>query len=461
MSRQLDSALEWTARIIGGRVSASRAHHRWRPQYFVDVETADGKKVVVLRGYRDFGQLDRDEAGARARNRREAAVLEALQDTGVPVPKFYGFHEPGGWILMEFLTGTDQLTKLADRELQAKLFRDYLRTIAGLHALDPDTLNLPADLDRPDDAEDCIRRAYRHRLKAYAELEGDPDPLWSFALGWLERNRPKYADRFSLCTGDMGVDQFFFEDNRFKAIIDLENAYVSDPLRDIGMMRYRDMLYPIPRMGEHIRYFGELCGRPVTDHSLHFWTILGMLGSSPAQRTLLRRPNPMIPAEMSLLLAMTPTRRRGCAEAFHQLHRWPLPDRPTRPPEVENRHTRFARFVRDQLDTYYLPKASEGDRYTLSLTRAHADMTVLANTIGPQITRANCDDLAELLGRRPDSELEGLARLEQQMAVDPERNLQNFMTAMYRIECRNEYLAEPLMRETGLAFASPLQPIPC
>lgn len=460
MSRQLSAALEWVAQVMGGRVIARRVHYRWRPQYFIDVETPEGIKVVVLRGYRDFGQLDRDEAGARARNRREAAVLDALQETDVPVPQFYGYHEAGGWILMEFLTGSDQLTSLADRELQSRLFRDYLRAIARLHSLDPVALRLPADLDWPTDPEDCVRRAYRHRLRAYTEQEGDPDPLWSYALGWLEGNRPGFADRFSLCTGDMGVDQFFFEDDLFKAIIDLENAYISDPLRDIGMMRYRDMLYPIPRMGEHIRYFGEISGRGVTDHSLHFWTILGMLGSSPAQRTILCQPNPTIPAEMSLLLAMTPTRRRGCAEAFHQLYRWPLPDRPARPPEVENRHSRFARFVRDQFDAYYLPKAAEGDRYPMSLTRAHAEMTVLTNTIGPQITRANCDDLAELLGRRPDSELDGLARLEEHIGRDPDRNLQKFMGAMYRIECRNEYLAEPLMRVTGLAFASPLQPIP-
>ena len=116
--------------------------------------------------------------------------------------------------------------------------------------------------------------------------------------------------------------------------------------------------------------------------------------------------------------------------------------------------------MRDQFDAYYLPKAAEGDRYPMSLTRAHAEMTVLTNTIGPQITRANCDDLAELLGRRPDSELDGLARLEEHIGRDPDRNLQKFMGAMYRIECRNEYLAEPLTRVTGLAFASPLQPIP-
>jgi aminoglycoside phosphotransferase len=459
MSRELETILEWVAQTLQGRIVASREHLRWRPQYFIDVETRDGLKRVVLRGCRDFGQLDQDEAAARARNRREAGVLKALQNTPVPVPKFYGYHDAGSWILMEFLTGTDQLTALEERELQAELFRAYLRAMADLHALDPGALDLPPDLDRPTGGEDCIRRAYRHRLQAYRESDGEPDPLWTYALEWLERHRPGLVDRFSLCTGDMGVDQFFFEGRQFKSIIDLENAYISDPLRDIGMMRYRDMLYPLPGLGGHIRYFGEITGRCVTDDSLHFWTILGMLGSSPAQRAILKAPNPRIPREMSLLLAMTPTRRRGCTEAFHHLNGWTLPARPPRPVAGENRHTKFARFVRDQMDAYYSPRVPESERYTMSLTRAHAEMSLLANTIGPDISRANMEDIAPFLERRPISELDGLARLEERIRSHDEPDLQQFMAAMYRIECRNEYIVEPLMQATGLAFASPLQRI--
>jgi aminoglycoside phosphotransferase (APT) family kinase protein len=341
LDRQLEAALAWAAQVMRGRIIGKREHLRWRPQYFLDIETNDGLKSVVLRGCRDFGQLDQDEAGARARNRCEAGVLDCLQNTDVPVPRYYGYHEGGSWILMEFLSGTDQLTALKDRESQSRLFRDYLRAMALLHALDTDALDLPKDLDRPSSQEDCVRRAYRHRMQAYQQQAGEPDPLWTYALSWLERNRPAYVERFSLCTGDMGVDQFFFDNGRFKAIIDLENAYLSDPLRDVGMMRYRDMLYPLPDMGEHLRYFGEITGRCVTDLSLHFWTILGMLGSSPAQRTVLRTPNPSFPREMSLLLAMTPTRRRGCAEAFHHLYSWHLPSRPERPAATEDRITKF------------------------------------------------------------------------------------------------------------------------
>jgi hypothetical protein len=95
----------------------------------------------------------------------------------------------------------------------------------------------------------------------------------------------------------------------------------------------------------------------------------------------------------------------------------------------------------------------------MSLTRAHAEMALLASTIGPAIARENTADLAELLGRRPASELEGLARLERKGTAYAESRLPQFMAAMYRIECRNEYLYEPLMHATGLAFASPLAPV--
>lgn len=460
MDRCLEDAFAWAERVIGGRIAASREHLRWRPQYFLDMQMPDGSmRHVMLRGFRDPGQLDLGEDAARARIKREAGVLAALQKQGMPVPGYHGFHEAGGWILMDMLPGTDQLTEVDDPVRAASLFDQYLEVMARMHALDPDELDLPPDLDRPTDAEDCVRRAYRHRLQSWREIEGEPDPLWSYALWWLEENTPDPVERFSLCTGDMGVNQFFFEGDRFTAMIDLENSYLSDPLRDIGMMRYRDMLYPFPDLPRHIRHFGEVSGRRVDDHNLHYWTILGMVGSSPAQRGMLMHPDPLYPREQSLLLAMTPTRRRGCAEAFHHLHGWPIPERPKRPEPAEDRLTKFPRYVFEQLERFYPDRVEESDRYTLTLTAAHAEMALLANTIGPAITRANVDDLAELLGRRPEDELAGLAELDGWPPPAAQSDLRAFMAAMYRIECRNEYLYVPLMKATGLAFDAPLQPI--
>lgn len=416
----------------------------------------------MLRGFRDPGQLDLEEAGARARIRREAGVMKALQENGIPVPRYYGFHEEGGWLLMGVLEGTDQLTELVgEPERQASLFRQYLEAVVRMQALDPDTMELPADLDRPSSPEDCIRRAYRHRLATWRELadKGEPDPLWSYALWWLENNAPAPVQHFSICTGDMGVNQFFFEGDRFTAIIDLENAYLSDPLRDIGMMRYRDQLYPFAGLPELIRHFGKVSGRDVLGFDLHFWTILGMVGSSPAQRAMLARPDPLSPREQSLLLAMTPLRRRGLCEAFHHLHGWELPERPKRPKTLENRHTKFPRYVLEQLQRFYPERVGESDAYTLGLTAAHAEMALLANTIGPQITAANLDDLALLLGSEPDSELAGLAAIDGWPPPTAEQDLRQFMAAMYRIESRNEYLYDPLMHATGIGFATPLQPL--
>lgn len=462
MSRQLEQTLAWVEKTMNGKILCSVEQLRWRPQYFIDIATPKGVEKVVLRGFRDYGLLDPDEAGSRKRLLREAKVLEALANTDVPVPRVYGYNEAGGWILMECLPGSDKLTAVTDRQVQAKIFREYLESMAKLHALDVNTPGLPADLDKPQSDEDCIRQAYRHRLKAFESQSGGPDPFWTYALGWLERSRPDYVDHFSLCTGDMGVDQFFFDEGRFTAMFDLENVYISDPLRDIGMMRYRDMLYPLPDMAGHIRYFGEISGRCVTDQSLHFWTILGMLGASPSWRAIFEKPDAKMPREMSLMLAMTPIRRRGCAEAFHHLSGWPLPPRPERPHAVVNRHSKFACFVRDQLDEYYLPRikdAGDSDYYTMQLTHAHAEMAVLASTIGPAIAQLNIEDLGELLGCRPESELSGLAELEERVRQNPDKDLELFMSAMYRIECRNEYLYEPLIKATGFAFGSPLQPI--
>jgi aminoglycoside phosphotransferase (APT) family kinase protein len=432
-------------------------HARWRPQWFLSVQKPDGGTgEYVLRGFRNAGIVE-SEGPSRQRLRREADVLSALQDTAVKVPRYYGYVEDGDWFLMERVQGEELLTELEDKDQQGQIFREYLSNIAVLHQLDPETLELPKTLIRPVDSESVATWAYRAGEQNYRRNRGGPDPLYEFALWWLHRHRPIPVERLSLCTGDIGANQFFFEGGHFKSMFDLEMAYVGDPLQDIGMMRYRNLCYPTRDFTEGVRHYLQKSGRTADTASLDYWTVVGLLGASLNFAALREHPDPHRPGDMSLILAMN-TRRRALAELFHHIYELPLPDRPLRPAATANVFTKYHRLVVDEIGEHYLPEATE-NTFALRTLHSHSQMLLGCNEIGPAIAAANMDELAAVLPRRPADEAAGLAALEASVQVDPEKNLAPRLAAYYRMEARNEYIFEPVTRACGQAVGVPLERI--
>jgi aminoglycoside phosphotransferase len=451
------TSFAWVEATIGGTIVAKRQHARWRPQWFLDVGCPSGEiKRVLLRGFRRGAIVDPTQALAKDRLKREAGVLEALQSTGVCVPRYYGYEPEQGWLLMEYVEGEERLTDVPNAERQAAIFDDYLQNVACLHALDWQSLSLPDSLFKPRDAEDAATWNYRANEASYVANPRGPDPLYALARQWLASHRPLPATRWSLCTGDIGANQFFFQGAHLKAMFDLEMAYIGDPLQDIGLMRYRNMCYPIAGFAEALDGYLRRMGRRDDRQSIEYWTVVGLLGASLTYMTKLENLDPCSPAENLLLLAITPIRRRGLAEILHRIHGYRLPVRPcvswgAAPNE------RYFQFVAAQVSEIHLARSPEN--YDLLNLRTFVQWLGHLHSASECVSRENLVDLAALLGRTPLSESEGLAALEESVMHETQSCAEQRLNALYRIECRNEQLMRPIMDAAGFASGIALDPI--
>jgi aminoglycoside phosphotransferase (APT) family kinase protein len=97
---------------------------RWRVQWMIDVETADGTLPLLARMPRDPEFVRLMAFTDHYDTRREAKILEALHDAPVPTPHCYGFHEPTETILQERVHGTGDFAALVE-PAQRRLILDH------------------------------------------------------------------------------------------------------------------------------------------------------------------------------------------------------------------------------------------------------------------------------------------------------------------------------------------------
>lgn len=454
--RDLDAAVGWAEQVTGGTVVSTALQARWRPQLFLELRLPDGSNArMLLRGYRNPGYLG-DEATTRMMLGLEAAVLGALQETPVKVPRLYGYDEEAGWILMEWVQGTEMLTLVDDPERRRGLFRDYLRTVADLHALDPDALPLPPEYPRPASSEDVVFGSYRTASRFFELARPDePDPLLRLGRWWIETHAPAEPGAVRLCAGDIGPNQFLFEGDEVRSMFDLEIAHIGDPYEDLGLMRMREMCYPIGDLPDHLRHYATLTGDPLDLEVLRYWTVVGMITGPLWFWGTVRRPDPHL-ADQIAVYSFVPIYRRGLAEALMEIYDVDV-DFPRRPEPVVTPRTVFHDLLAGQLEQVYLPAADDpAEEFRLRGTAALARSAALGERIGPALDRADLDELGDVLGHRPEDLVSGLAELDELIAADPEAHLDAHLRLLHRMEARREFVHEPMQDAMGFACNHPL-----
>jgi len=449
-TRNTENALIWVEEIIGGKIIKREKQPRWRPHWFLDVERPDGSVVkLLLRGWRS--PTTGSEAEHRATLAREAEVTRALQGTGVKVARYYGYEPVGGWMLVEQIKGSPHIGDVEDFDRQKTIFNSYMENLALLHSLDIRKLGLEGVLEPPASYEEAIGAALSQYLEAYHEVaEKDPEPLIDLGLWFVDTHKPLPLERYSLATGDPGINNFMFDGDRLSGLFDLELAYIGDPLREICQMRLKTMCHGrgqryLHELPVQIRYWASKRGVELDRQSIAYWTVVAMLQGPLLTYRMMTSPDPEYIAEFAHMNCYIPAYRRGIAEALAEFYDVHLAEPAIAVPR-NDRMSRYYELVRRQLLEFHVPKASEENRFLLETTAVFIEAIGLDKSLGEQTRAANIADLSTVLGKAVSSEKEALSLLQARINKDPEQDIGAVLQALFNVECRNEWVFAPLQR---------------
>lgn len=216
-------------------------------------ELTGGTQNVLLRFERDgVAYVLRRPPQHKRRNsdetmRREARVLAAIADTGVPHPALIAA-EPGtevlgaAFYLMEPIDGFNPAAGLpephrSDPAMRRDMGLSMVDAIAALGSVDHDAVGL-GDFGRPEGWIERQVDRWRSQLDGYAELDGYPGPDipgLERVADWLVANRPTSA-RPGIIHGDFHFANVLVHPTRgeLAAVVDWELCTIGDPLLDLG-----------------------------------------------------------------------------------------------------------------------------------------------------------------------------------------------------------------------------------
>lgn len=192
----------------------------------------------------------------------EWALLSALsQRGGVPMPcaRFYdadGSELGAKTIIIDFVEGgTVSAHCKRWNEAQKDEFADKLcGLLASIHAVNP--AQLPPSVSRPVSwhsyIDDHLERARRIEAEHI-----EPDPLFSYMIAWLDRNRPQPAP-LTLVHGELQASNIMCDPDGKLLAVDWEFAHVGDPREDIGWCRMVEALHePVLIRRDESRFLAE------------------------------------------------------------------------------------------------------------------------------------------------------------------------------------------------------------
>jgi aminoglycoside phosphotransferase (APT) family kinase protein len=165
---------------------------------------------------------------------REGRVLQALAGSEVPVPAVYAAEGAGAglgapFLLLEWFDAPH----MGEAPPGAASFPAFAAMVATIHALDWQGRDL-GFLGVPRDAAAGIV-AEIDAIDARRRRFAPDEPLLAEALATLRRAVPRDG-RLALCQGDINVFNYLVRDGRVVAVVDWEQARISDPRSDAGQL---------------------------------------------------------------------------------------------------------------------------------------------------------------------------------------------------------------------------------
>lgn len=181
---------------------------------------------------------------------REARVMRALGEAGLPVPRIHALCTCdaviGSWfVVMDMIDGRifwDATLPEVARPDRAAHFDVMNETLARLHGLDPDAVGLGDYGRRGNYFERQISRWARQYI---GDTDGGRDPNMDRLIEWLPAHIPQDGDETRIIHGDYRIDNLVFHpvEPRVVAILDWELSTLGHPLADFA---YHAMMYRTP-----------------------------------------------------------------------------------------------------------------------------------------------------------------------------------------------------------------------
>ena len=440
-----EEIVAWVERVSGGKIVSSVHQGRWRHHFFVDVLQPDGKRLKLLARF--ARKLDLVASSKFLSNydiAHEAAVLKELQGQGLCIPKFYGFNADPAVILMERVDGSADLSHVSDNDRRT-IMRDYIENLAKLHTLEFDVSRFPASAIPDTPQKKSIGSLLTFMEADYYCVRDKirPEPLLDFAIWWLNENVP-HTGEARLIQGDTGPGQFMADNGRITALIDWELCHFGDPMVDLGVMRMRNMLYPVGELRPHLEYYAELTGKPLDRHAICFQTVSATLQSPLGIAASIQTPTAGIES-MVPRLGWDVTLRRGLCDALCEAFEIEV-EPPRFPQDTWDERSDISRFLAEYLETVCFPLVQgDYDRFLMRGAVGLARTLELGQRHGRQIERDDLDDMGVVLGVRPSGREVGLTELGKLVAHSPETCAKDLLWLFSRMEQRREYLWKPIM----------------
>ena len=213
----------------------------------------------------------------------EAALLRAAGAGGAPVPQvFFDLPEgsaAGEGYAMARISGEtvgSRILKSPDlAQAREGLARQCGEALARIHAIPFDGLE---GLQSHSPEEELAALRDRHMATAQDR------PVFEFAFGWLEANRPADGRR-TLVHGDFRNGNIVVGPDGLRAVLDWELAHVGSPVSDLGWLcvtswRFQNPGLPVGGFGTRedlIEAYQAAGGEAVDPGALHWWEVFQTL----------------------------------------------------------------------------------------------------------------------------------------------------------------------------------------
>lgn len=417
--------------MVGGRVVRASRQARWRPAWDFDVERDGAIVPVYFRG-------DRTEGSGVYGLEQEYGVLRVLAANGIPVPHVYGFCDEPRGIVMERSPGRANLATARDDDERRAVLDHYMELLAAMQRIPVAELEA-LGFQRPTTARELALADLPRWEQSFRARKKRPEPLIELVLRWLHDHLPENRTRACFATGDAG--QFLFENGRVTAVIDLELAFLGDPLADLGAMRSRDTSEPLGDLSRGYRRYAELTGEPIDAGALHFHTVRFALNTPLAVASLCADPPPGF--NLAQYLSWYLVYGRLPLEVIAEVEGIAL-DPPSAPTDADVPAASRFGVAHDVL----VAQLESGERsYATDVALRVAQYVREVDRHGARVAAQDADELAELLGRRIDDPCQADAALEARVAVAERDETAAIVRYLHRRTLRHEALLRPAMRE--------------